>query len=728
MSAHVVDMPGVEELDSLLLSLQALKPPGASKSKISSITTICVENPQVDSVIAQKLYTHFKKTFPTHKLGILFVVDSVTRQWIEKAKQSGQELSGTSAPNGTYASGVQRLTELMPSLIDDLARVAPQDQKAKIQNLVDIWDRGGTFPARMIAGFKQKLTGALPIPSITPPGSPPVQMLHALGLQGQSVPMQSLNTALQPQQVKIPDAAGLLQALAGMSNAAQPSPAAPPAPPPQASAAPNLSALLAGFGGANGIIAPPPQPPQQPQVPPPPSFVMPPQYQQSAPLQPPALTNPAIPPQFAAFLPPPPVAQAAPPPSAENPLAALASLLPPNILNNPQQLTQALQLFGELAKNNIPQDQWGPVLAALYPQNASTQPPAPVPPPGWQPPNAQVGQDYGSSLEQSRKRDRSRSPDYHRDGGHGSNRRPSPVYGTYDPTIKDPQEQNESEARGRRGGKYRQRSPQRGRNSNGNGTGNGNANSHSNTPTMPSSRPKWLSHDPSIPANHIKVLSRTLFVGGCAAPEAELRAIFARFGEVQTCIANTDKRHAFVKMCTRTDAVRAKEGMEELANREPGILSKARQTKWGVGFGPRECCDYATGESIVPISSLTEADLKWAVTAEYGGTGGRTVQSGMVMEEPDIEIGAGVSSKAMSKRLGPDQGPKGRGGRHGGRDGGRHRKGDGGGGGQGQNGHQQAQQRFESPRPQEQVAFQPPPPVPQFGFSFATPGSGGPPY
>ncbi|GAM83634.1 hypothetical protein ANO11243_016220 [Dothideomycetidae sp. 11243] len=536
-------MPGVEELDSLLLSLQALKPPGASKSKISSITTICVENPQVDSVIAQKLYTHFKKTFPTHKLGILFVVDSVTRQWIEKAKQSGQELSGTSAPNGTYASGVQRLTELMPSLIDDLARVAPQDQKAKIQNLVDIWDRGGTFPARMIAGFKQKLTGAL-----------------------------------------------------------------------------------------------------------------------------------------------------------------------------------------QLAKNNIPQDQWGPVLAALYPQNASTQPPAPVPPPGWQPPNAQVGQDYGSSLEQSRKRDRSRSPDYHRDGGHGSNRRPSPVYGTYDPTIKDPQEQNESEARGRRGGKYRQRSPQRGRNSNGNGTGNGNANSHSNTPTMPSSRPKWLSHDPSIPANHIKVLSRTLFVGGCAAPEAELRAIFARFGEVQTCIANTDKRHAFVKMCTRTDAVRAKEGMEELANREPGILSKARQTKWGVGFGPRECCDYATGESIVPISSLTEADLKWAVTAEYGGTGGRTVQSGMVMEEPDIEIGAGVSSKAMSKRLGPDQGPKGRGGRHGGRDGGRHRKGDGGGGGQGQNGHQQAQQRFESPRPQEQVAFQPPPPVPQFGFSFATPGSGGPPY
>ena len=33
------------------------------------------------------------------------------------------------------------------------------------------------------------------------------------------------------------------------------------------------------------------------------------------------------------------------------------------------------------------------------------------------------------------------------------------------------------------------------------------------------------------------------------------------------------------------------------------------------------------------------------LTAEYGGTGGRAIEGGMVMEEPDIEIGAGVSSK-----------------------------------------------------------------------------------
>lgn len=33
------------------------------------------------------------------------------------------------------------------------------------------------------------------------------------------------------------------------------------------------------------------------------------------------------------------------------------------------------------------------------------------------------------------------------------------------------------------------------------------------------------------------------------------------------------------------------------------------------------------------------------LTAEFGGTGGKSIESGIVVEEPDIEIGAGVSSK-----------------------------------------------------------------------------------
>ena len=41
------------------------------------------------------------------------------------------------------------------------------------------------------------------------------------------------------------------------------------------------------------------------------------------------------------------------------------------------------------------------------------------------------------------------------------------------------------------------------------------------------------------------------------------------------------------------------------------------------------------------------------LTAEYGGTGGLAIESGMVVEEPDIEIGAGVSSKGMSQSSQP---------------------------------------------------------------------------
>jgi protein NRD1 len=47
------------------------------------------------------------------------------------------------------------------------------------------------------------------------------------------------------------------------------------------------------------------------------------------------------------------------------------------------------------------------------------------------------------------------------------------------------------------------------------------------------------------------------------------------------------------------------------------------------------------------MDRLTEADRKWLLTAEYGGTGGKQIESGLCVEEPDIEIGAGVSSKGI---------------------------------------------------------------------------------
>lgn len=44
--------------------------------------------------------------------------------------------------------------------------------------------------------------------------------------------------------------------------------------------------------------------------------------------------------------------------------------------------------------------------------------------------------------------------------------------------------------------------------------------------------------------------------------EEELRKLFEKHGLVQSCIVNQEKRHAFIKMLTRDDAVKARAGME----------------------------------------------------------------------------------------------------------------------------------------------------------------------
>jgi protein NRD1 len=193
---------------------------------------------------------------------------------------------------------------------------------------------------------------------------------------------------------------------------------------------------------------------------------------------------------------------------------------------------------------------------------------------------AQSGSQDRYEQNGSRYRDRSRSPDANRRRRSPNrrsplpNRRDSPTYGVYDPNAgadANIQNRNERGGRGRgkqRGGRndrneYRQRTPpaQRGQSS----------------PTG-SNQPKFLEWDKSMPREHIKVLSRTLFVGGAGGTEGEIRGIFSRFGKVQTCIVNQEKRHAFVKMVNRRDAVSAKEGMDNI--QDPDALSKARQVRF----------------------------------------------------------------------------------------------------------------------------------------------------
>jgi len=67
-------------------------------------------------------------------------------------------VSKNSAP-GTYASGVQMVRDAILVVMSDLVKNAPAAQKEKISKLLDIWERGQTFPQDMLASMKQLVNG-----------------------------------------------------------------------------------------------------------------------------------------------------------------------------------------------------------------------------------------------------------------------------------------------------------------------------------------------------------------------------------------------------------------------------------------------------------------------------------------------------------------------------------------------------------------------------------------
>ncbi|KAK5462806.1 hypothetical protein LTS15_002518 [Exophiala xenobiotica] len=593
----------VAELDTILQSMLNLKPPGVSGSKITSITSLCTANIQSESVLIQKIYTHFKKTPGTHKLGVLYVIDSVTRQWVDQARKASQQI-GSGAPDGTFAAGVNRVTELLPVLMNDIIATAPEDQKVKITKLLEIWDRSQTFPAPLLASLKEKLNA--PRVSTTPEGSPGPGFVPL----GQPSASNNMPSAAPPQQ----DTSAILEALKNMAkqNAAAPQPAA----------APTQSSLNSLLGAQAGTPLPTSTVNQGP--------------------IPTAANAQAVNPlgallagmsngaqsQSPANVPPNPLAAFLPQPQALVPV-------PQNPAPINQDVQAQIQLVQLLAAQGVPPDQWGTALQLLNMQNAggggSVLPfQAPMQANGWAAPGAGQSRDAHTRSPPGQYRRRSRSPGFDRRRDLSPRRhRDSPA----------PDQHRD----GRHGNDYRQRSPA--------GRRRRSPTPPSHDPSLPPPGPKNITYDKSIPRGHIKVYSRTLFVGGVTSGEPTLRQVFSRFGVVQTCIVNIDKRHAFIKMINRRDAEAARHGMEEYKMGDAQL-----RTKWGVGFGPRDCSDYATGVSVIPIERLTEADRKWLLTAEYGGTGGQQLEEFMVVEEPDIEIGAGVSSKAMSRRVPTDSG------------------------------------------------------------------------
>ena len=462
---------------------------------------------------------------------------------MDRANAAGQDPAAPQPQNGTFAGGIRRLRDILPVMMADVIQCAPDDQKVrliffvlnqssnrmilfvlradsttiqdKINKLIEIWERGNVFPSSMLATFRT-----------------------AMAARNQS----GMSNWEQISKTNCAD--GIIHLAATPVTTLAPAPsslptiAQAPVDLPAAQIQQVPSALPSTLNGNNN--------------PPPAQYTAPPavQPQQYANVQP---STPTIPTP----------APAAPGVVGPEVATALAAIVPAEVLADPARLPAYLQVLQYLVSNGIPPTQWAQVMQAFHAQAtgaAQPQPQVPVQaPPQVQPiiqpvqPPQPVAQPYQPFQSQPAaatppvpvtRRSRSRSP---------PRRRGSPVYDTY-------QSGNNANANGN---SYRQRSPLRENTdfisvSNSNGTGE-----------------KWTSIDPNLPKGNIKVLSRTLFVGGVACSDQELHRIFSRFGLVQSAIVNNEKRHAFVKMCNRNEAVAARDGMENMT--DPEVTSKVRK-------------------------------------------------------------------------------------------------------------------------------------------------------
>lgn len=583
-------MSVIEEFGDILRQLPSLKAPGVSGTRIKKLTDLAVQNVTDESRIIDELYSCCKATPSSHKLGALYVVDSIVRIYTEEAKKSNQEI-GPLAPDGTFAAGVFRISEIIESLIDNAMELLISTAiDAKVGKLVDIWERAQTFSPERISNIRKKHFLLL-----TPPGSP----------NGDRPKVEPIKPA---------DSGSILLALATLAQKNEPS-----LPPPPPSSDSPITQIAAPAANATNILS-----------------------------QLSALAGKA--------LPSPPVGQ------------------PTTQLTNKDQI---LDMLSQIQAGSTP-----PVANARM--NTSKPPGGPGHDgygndsssnsnngsgynkfnSGGQGYNAQSynGQNYnnqnynnngyngGQNYNQNRPsfQDQSYGNNNYNNNYGNNNYGSNPGSGYYNRDDRRGRETNDYSRRNRSRsptgrydrqdeGTFQRRGP---------APGQFTQEGEENVPGAPHYRPRNLGYDHTMPQGSFKVMSRTLFIGGLprGMDERSLASHLKPYAEVQSIIMNMERKHAFVKVFSRKEA----EAVVQSFNKDGALPIR---TRWGVGFGPRDCCNYQHGISIIPIQRLTDADRQWVVEAQWGGTGGEPLVSGMVVDEPDIEIGTGISSKAMSKKM-----------------------------------------------------------------------------
>ncbi|KNE70679.1 hypothetical protein AMAG_20309 [Allomyces macrogynus ATCC 38327] len=146
---------------------------------------------------------------------------------------------------------------------------------------------------------------------------------------------------------------------------------------------------------------------------------------------------------------------------------------------------------------------------------------------------------------------------------------------------------------------------------------------------------EWVQVEGGCGPNQIKVLSRTLYIGGVTheVTKETLQELFSPFGHLDSVMVNPARGHAFVKFRTRAQANAARRALDHRAT----LGSSTLHVKWGSGFGPKPLFDKTAGFIIADLDrDLTPNDHRALVSSKAGGirTGG--LRGGITIEEPDV--------------------------------------------------------------------------------------------
>lgn len=111
-------------------------------------------------------------------------------------------------------------------------------------------------------------------------------------------------------------------------------------------------------------------------------------------------------------------------------------------------------------------------------------------------------------------------------------------------------------------------------------------------------------------------------------------------------MVNPSKFNAFIKMADRSAAEICKADLDRTA-----VHGEVMKVGWGCGFGPRDCFDYTTGSSHIPLDRLTDTDRRWLSNSVVGGFGTRErIRGGVIILEPNIEPVSADGREALPKK------------------------------------------------------------------------------